>query len=398
MAGILVIFHCESDPGFAAASHELTFLEMARRLVGNFDDIHFAYSDLSRGRSPSLPAELKNVIQFNWASGSKDDFRRIQGYVDDNAIRVVFGFDLPVRNGSYKYLRRGGVQHIISYLGAPMSGKMQGLKLALKKIDVLLARHRPDHFIFQSEGMRETGVQGRGIPREATSLVRTGIDVERFSPSSGKDWYAHEAFGIDKRRKIVFFSGHMEERKGVDVTIKAARHLVEKLDRVDFHLLILGNRNGQERRFLPLFEGSAAENHITFGGYRSDVPSILKSCSLGFIASTGWDSFPMSSIEMAASGMPLIISDLPGLREAVTPETGMLYPPGDYRQAASCIALLLDNGELRRGMGRQARQRVVNEFSVDRQIAGLESVVRRVTNSQPRRLRKRPGQVHQVRT
>lgn len=264
-----------------------------------------------------------------------------------------------------------------------MGSTGRGLKLALKKFDVVLARYRPDHFIFQSEGMRQTAIHGRGIPADATSLVRTGINVERFRPPLAEDWYAHDEFGIDRRRKIVFFSGHMEERKGVDVTIKAARYLVENLERSDFHLLILGNKSGQEHQFVSLYKGTAAEDHITFGGYRNDVPRILQSCSLGFIASTGWDSFPMSSIEMSASGMPLVVSDLPGLREAVNPETGMLYPVGDYQQAANCITVLLDNDELRRAMGKQARQRAVQEFSVDKQIAGLESIVRRTSASLP---------------
>jgi len=61
LVGMMVLFHCESNPGYAAASHELTFLRLAQRLVGGYENIHFAYRDLSNGRSPHLPNELTNT-------------------------------------------------------------------------------------------------------------------------------------------------------------------------------------------------------------------------------------------------------------------------------------------------------------------------------------------------
>jgi glycosyltransferase involved in cell wall biosynthesis len=378
LVGILIFFHCESNPGYAAASHEITFFQMAKRLVGSSANIHFSYRTTANGRSTSLPDELTHIIEFDASSKSHNHLSKIEHYIRTNNIQIAFGFDQPVRRLAHKYMRRGGVRHIIAYWGAPMSSINQGLKLAIKRVYVELCRHRPDHFIFQSEGMRHTATHGQGIPLECTSLVRTGIDIDRFSPSKTDDWYAFDAFNIDRNRRIVFFSGHMEDRKGVDVIVKAALHLVKSMGRSDVHFLLLGNKSGQEKRFLPLYQGTIAEQHITFGGYRHDVPRLLKSCTLGFIASTEWDSFPMSSIEMAATGLPLIVSDLPGLREAISPETGFLYPVGDYIKAAHCIRELLDNEILRQRMGKRGRQRAVEQFSTNQQIAGMEAVVRKV--------------------
>jgi glycosyltransferase involved in cell wall biosynthesis len=383
MSGILVLFHCESNPGFAAASHEVTFFRMAERLVRSHDDIHFAFRTLDGGMSPTLPKELKNVIEFDASSTSHSYLSRIEEYIRTHRITLVFGFDQPVRRKAYAYLRRGGVKHFISYWGAPMSSINQGIKLMLKRLDVLLAFNQPDHYIFQSEGMRDYAVYGRGIPLHKTSIVRTGIDIDRFSPPEEADWYAHDQFNIDRTRKIVFFSGHMEERKGVHIIVKTAVHLVDELGRKDVHFLIVGNKPGQEERFFPLFKKTNAEQHITFGGYRSDVPQLLKSCSIGMIASTGWDSFPMSSVEMAATGLPLVISDLPGLRDAVTRETGMLFPVGDYKAAANRLVELLDDEKRRREMGMKGRQRVLEKFSSSQQIYELERIVRSVAGLPP---------------
>lgn len=378
MAGLLFFFHCGSNTGYAIGRHERTFARTASRLVGNPQDIHFAYPNLDRGRSDTLPDEIRNIIRFDASSADPSELRYIAEYIAGHRIRVAFGFDQPARQPAYATMRRAGVRRIIAYWGAPMSSLNSGIRRLLKRLDVALAIHRPDHFVFQSEGMRDFAVRGRGIPRRQTSVIRSGVDVGLFSPPACSDTYAHDVLKIDRERRLIFFSGHMEERKGVHVIVKAAAELVNQRSRKDVHFVLLGNYLGQERRFDPLYKGTEAEQHILFGGYRDDVPAILKSCYAGIIASTVWDSFPMSSLEMAASGLPIVVSDLTGLREAVDEGSGFRFPVGDHIAAADRIAELLDDEALRNRMGAAARRRAENGYTVEEQISGLERVVRQV--------------------
>jgi len=377
MSSILILFHCESNPGFAASSHEHTFLKVALNLVNDYKHVHFAYRTLENGITPNLPEELTNFIELNTRWTDKNKLNAIQDYIKGNNIETIFGFDQPVKAPAYKYLRAAGIKTFVSYWGAPMSSINSGLKLWLKRLEVALSNYGPQHYIFQSEGMRKTAIYGRGIPEEKTSIVKTGIDTERFKPDEKMRDYAHEKFSIDKTRKIIFFSGHMEERKGVHIIIKAAVYLSEILGRDDMHFLILGNKPGQEKKFESIYKNTKAENHITFGGYRSDVAEILKSCSVGMIASTGWDSFPMSSLEIAASELPLLISNLPGLNEAINDKSGLKFPSGDVVAASESLAVLLDNSKKRKLMGREGRNRVLQSYSRDKQAKGIESIIRR---------------------
>ncbi len=374
MTGMMVLFHCESNPGYAASSHEHTFLEVAKHFTGDIRNVHYAYANLDNGMTPSLPENLTNILEVRAHCSDPDRLQAVENYIRDNRITRLLGFDQPVSAPMYRALRRGGVKTFVSYWGAPMSSINNGVKLLLKRLEVSARRYGPDHYVFQSEGMRNTAVYGRGIPLSRTSVVKTGIDTSKYAPDPAKRYYAHECFDIPKERSIVVFSGHMERRKGVHVILQAAKALVQDLKRTNVQFLILGNRDGEKNNFSEYLQDPEVNRHVTFGGYRSDVPTLLKSCSIGMIASTEWDSFPMSSLEMAASGLPILVSDLPGLNEAISPETGCTFPVNDYRSAAQTLHHLLNTPDRLKTMGEKGRERVINHYSRAAQAKGLITI------------------------
>lgn len=171
----------------------------------------------------------------------------------------------------------------------------------------------------------------------------------------------------------------MEERKGVDVIIRAAAYMVNQLHRYDIHFLIAGNKNGEECRFYHLYQNSNAVDHITFAGYRDDLSRIFPCCYAGVIASTGWDSFTVSSLEMASSGLPLVVSNLQGLSESIEADvTGFLFNTGDHLDLVSKLILLLDNPNLHNSMSKAARERILHNFSFEQQIVNLSNTLKTV--------------------
>lgn len=374
MTGMMVLFHCESNPGYAASSHEHTFLDVAKHFVDDMNQIHYAYANLEGGMTPSLPSNLSNIIQLDTQWSDSSQLAGIENYIKTKKITRLLGFDQPVSRPAYQALRRGGIQTFVSYWGAPMSSINSGIKLILKKLEVSARRYGPDHYIFQSDGMRDTAVKGRGIPASRTSIVKTGIDTEKFAPDSTKKDYAHKCFEIPRNRKIVVFSGHMERRKGVHVILQAAKVLIKDLNYKDVQFLILGNRPGEKDGFIEFLQDPEVNEHITFGGYRSDVPDLLKSCAVGMIASTEWDSFPMSSLEMAATELPIVVSDLPGLNEAITEDTGLKFTVNDPVAAADALHRLLNNADFLALMGVNGRKRVLKDFSREAQAKGIVSI------------------------
>jgi len=362
---MLVVFHTPVNEGYAMSVLERTFFEVAVDICGSPTNVYFAFDRFNGEPVKSLPPGFPNVFELN-AEKLKDPqcYKKLSNTIKSIGFDLTLCFDLSLPSRKLDVLTDGKVSRIVSYWGASMSDINSGIKLVAKKIEVFF-RKKPDLFIFESESMRHYATHGRGIPRKSTTVIHTGVDTTAFSPNnSKKDFYLNE-FGISQETKIAIYSGHMEARKGVHVLINAMIALVES-GNGNWHLILCGNRPGEEQQFLDMLEGTDAADHVTFCGYRSDLKTLLPSCDVGIIASTGWDSFPMSAIEMASSGLPVIASDLQGLKESVVDgKTGYLFAPGNYKNLADILGKLGENtGELQE-MGRSARARIVNEFSID---------------------------------
>jgi glycosyltransferase involved in cell wall biosynthesis len=373
---ILVMLQYGTNIGYAIAPLETTFYNMALKLGFSQDHIHFAYKNMEKGKPQSLPDSFSNVIEFNSTTTDKTEISEFCTYIKNNNIQYIFGFDLPAKRDFYKVARESGLKAIVSYYGAPMSSINTGLKLLLKKLEVKLIKNGPDHYVFESNAMRETAVNGRGIALERTSVVPLGVDIDKYTNIVSQDINIYKEFSIPENRKVVFYAGHMQRRKGVHVLVDAIAELINNRERQDTHLLILGNKQGESEWLEQRYKGTNAENYITFGGYRNDLHKIMPHCYVGAIASNGWDSFPRSAIEMQSCGLPLLVSDFQGLVETIeNGKTGKLFIPGDYQDLADKIESFLKSSEERDQYSKNARSRVENGYTLEIQLDGLVKVV-----------------------
>jgi glycosyltransferase involved in cell wall biosynthesis len=380
MKSILILLHCQSNTGYAIGPLEAAFFRMAMTLCDNdATRVHFAYPSMERGPTDTLPADFRQYVVLDAATSDPAACERARDYIAQHHIDTIFGFDQPVTRPIYKYFRQAGVKHFIAYWGQAMSSIFGPVKRTLKRVEVALRRHGPDHYIFESQGMRDAAVLGRGVPLRKTTLVRLGVDTERYRPPPDEAGYVYAQMNIPAQCRIFFYSGHMSPVKGVDVIMRAVNQLAESRADTAWRVVLCGNRAGEEQPHLALLteQGRA---HAAFGGYRSDLNLMHRGCYAAIIASTGPDSFALSGVEMQASGLPLLASQMTGLQESVVPgQTGFHFPPGDFGALATLMSRLLDDRALRDRLSLQARARVEREFSLAVQQNNLVKVVRQVT-------------------
>ncbi|WP_323813280.1 glycosyltransferase family 4 protein [Cellvibrio sp. NN19] len=368
--GILIVFHTSSNAGYAMTALEKMFFNVCSAITKDPSHVHFSFTDISSGRPKSLPEDFDRFIRLDHQD--KGTFKCAKTYILKNNIKYVLCFDVQPRAKICSFLRSCGIEKIVSYWGSTISSINPPLKLFLKKLDVILARAKPDLFIFESEAMRELAIQGRGISAQRTTVIPTGVDTSKFEPTEESDIYVRNTFGIPPHAKIAFYSGHMEERKGVKVIIEAAIHLAKHRPELPIYFLICGNRPGEEIKFMTMLGNSPVRNKVIFGGYRNDLALIMPGCTVGIVASTGWDSFPMSTLEMAASGLPIVVSHLQGLVETLDEgNTGYTFEPGNSLALSEKITKIADDNELHERLSKNAISRINRSFTVQVQFDRL---------------------------
>ncbi len=373
--GILVLIQFEASIGYAVGRLVGIFHEMAVRATGDPNAVHFAFSRVGTERSRFLPEGFDRLLEFDVAKHDDADVARFADYASEHKIDTLFAFDLHPASGFLPALRKAGMRHIVSYYGAPMSSVNSGLKLLLKRLELRLRwPAQPDLYVLESEAMRQTATDGRGIPVARTAVVPTGVDVDVFRPLPTRE-RVREKFSIPHDRRIVVFMGHLHRRKGVHVLLQAADQLVRQRGRRDLHFLMLGNRPDEPAGFNDCYSGETAA-HITFGGYQGDIPELLSGCDLGCIPTTGWDSRPLSPSEMQACGLPVIVTDCQGLPETVDDgRTGLVVPAGNVGKLAEAILSLVDDTQRRTAMGAAAVERIRTGFSAELQVERLRQAI-----------------------
>jgi glycosyltransferase involved in cell wall biosynthesis len=96
------------------------------------------------------------------------------------------------------------------------------------------------------------------------------------------------------------------------------------------------------------------------------------------------EGLPNVILEAMAEGVPVIASRHAGIPEAVAhEETGLLVPPGDPDALAAALQRLVQDPELRRRLGKRAREVAAERFSAVAQSRRLESVLLRIIAGSP---------------
>jgi phosphatidylinositol alpha-1,6-mannosyltransferase len=192
------------------------------------------------------------------------------------------------------------------------------------------------------------------------SLLRPGADLARFRPDLDAS-RIRERYGLGDGPVIVCVS-RLVERKGQDTLIRAMPEITRKVPGAA--LLVVGD--GPHRRELETlargsedrvhFTGEVPEAELPLHYAAGDVFAMPCRSRLGGLEAEGWGNV---FIEAAACGLPVVVGDSGGAKEAlIDGETGLLVDGSDVAQVAKAVARLLEDRRLAASMGAAGRARV----------------------------------------
>lgn len=108
------------------------------------------------------------------------------------------------------------------------------------------------------------------------------------------------------------------------------------------------------------------ESRVSYLGYRTDVPDLMRAMDIFVLPSIFQDPFPTVVLEAMAAALPVVATDSGGSVEMVVDgKTGFLIPPGNIDLGTQALEKLISNPELRKEFGEAGRSRVLLEYSLE---------------------------------
>ncbi len=202
-----------------------------------------------------------------------------------------------------------------------------------------------------------------GVPARRIQVLGNGVDLSRFSvPTVVEREAARSRLGLRPDQVAVGVVARLVWEKGLAEVIEAATVMSSTHPQVRW--LVVGPLDSDKSDGLAPadLDRVSAESGITFLGERSDVEDFYRALDMYVLASHR-EGFPRSAMEAAASGLPLVVTDIRGCRQVVDDGVnGRLVRPRDAASLGEAVSMVAADAELRTRMGEASRAKAVREF------------------------------------
>lgn len=217
-----------------------------------------------------------------------------------------------------------------------------------------------------------------GVPERKLRLLGNGVDLARFRPQPPDVRKAVRAeLGVNDDQVVVGAVGRLVWEKGYAELFTTARRLLAR--RADVAVVVAGPFDADKGDPLTAADVKAAEAAgVQFLGLRAD-PERLYAAFDVYVLASHREGFPRSAMEAAASGLPVVATDIRGCREVVDDErTGLLVPVRDAVALEMAIDRLASDDAIRQRLGEAGAAKARAEFDQERVIARtLDAYARR---------------------
>jgi L-malate glycosyltransferase len=208
-----------------------------------------------------------------------------------------------------------------------------------------------------------------GVDRQRVTVVHSGVGCDRFrKPTPQERADARLALGIADDAFVVSAVGALEARKGHRYLIEAIGALAATRKSVKLKCLIAGQGSIRGVLQSEIAVARCTERAKLLG--RIDDARELLWASDVFAMPSLKEGLGVAALEAMASALPVIASDVGGLREVVEDDrSGIVVPPADAKAIAAAIGRLIESDGLRSQLGAAARARVVENYSMEKMAA-----------------------------
>ncbi|MDP2715682.1 glycosyltransferase family 4 protein [Rheinheimera sp.] len=235
----------------------------------------------------------------------------------------------------------------------------EGLKARLVRVFIsflyrLALRHRKSRVIFQNPTDRDLFISAGIISANQAIMIRgSGVNFAEYP-------FSEEPQG----KPVAMLLARLLTDKGVLEFVEAAKLL--RASNISCRLVLVGDVDENPKSVSQAQLNSwVGQQLIEYWGFSSDVAASYRQANIVVLPSYR-EGLPKSLIEAAACGRAVITTDVPGCRDAITPDvTGLLVPVKDSAALAGAIEKLVNDSDLRLSFGVAGRRLAEREFDIN---------------------------------
>ncbi|NTW05080.1 MAG: GT4 family glycosyltransferase PelF [Peptococcaceae bacterium] len=196
-----------------------------------------------------------------------------------------------------------------------------------------------------------------GVSPDKIKVIYNGVDKDIFTPSEYK---------LKKSNLTVVVVARIDPVKDILTLIRAAAIVRQRIPDIKF--IVYGSVSVPDyyEECLALRRELDIEEMFIFAGHTNDIPAAYRSGDVVALSSIT-EAFPYSVVEAMMSGKPVVATDVGGVKEAVG-DCGIVVRPERPDEFARALMMFLENPDLRYSMGKEARERALNYFTIEKAL------------------------------
>jgi len=237
-------------------------------------------------------------------------------------------------------------------------------KLLARLVNPVLSYFIPKAIVCCAEKGRQLH-EGFGYASAKMQVIPNGFDLSKFTLDSKKQAAARSLLGFSSGDLVVGMVARFHPMKDHRNFVRAAARVAAKLPQSRFLLCGAGTTRQSVGLTDAIADTGVEASRFSFLGRRDDLDRIYPAMDINVLSSLGVEGFHNVLGEAMACGVPCVATDM-GDSALIIGDTGRIVPPRDSGALASAIVELLAMPEVgRHRLGRAARQRIEERFSIE---------------------------------
>jgi glycosyltransferase involved in cell wall biosynthesis len=212
--------------------------------------------------------------------------------------------------------------------------------------------------------------------------IQNGVDLEVFGNRNESRGLRNE-LGISNGEKVIGIVANLKKIKNHMFLLKAFEELLKEYENVKLLLIgqgLDGDIENSEAEVRHFTESKGLEKNVLFLGFRSDIPDLLGIMDV-FCLTSFKEGLPISLIEAMAAGLPVVGSDVEGIRNVIIHDkNGFLVEAGDVMGLRDALIRLLENDSLRIKMGQESKDLANRIYSFHRCLHQYQNLFTSISN------------------